>query len=210
MAVYPIARRSAFPFVSLFARQVDGIDHIPVGQPVIVAANHLGMFDPVFIGSLFILRTKQRLRYLVDTRNLFWKTFGIALSHWTNTIPIRTGRREEALHDAVTALQRGDSIGVFPEGRVNTSPTLLEGRTGAIRMSLMSGCPILPVGIENTHVPLRSILWHRVLNHPEGIAIRFGELYHPAGDAGDQTMVRDLTDDLMRRIAVLSQKHYPS
>ncbi len=207
-SVYPVARRTAFPFVSLFARRVDGVEQIPDNEPVIVAANHLGMFDPLFIGSLFILKTKKKLRYLVDTRNLFWKTFGITLQHWTNTIPIRHGRREEAIVDAVAALGRGDSIGVFPEGRVNTSPTLLEGRTGAVRMSLMSGKAILPVGIENTHVPLRSIMMHRVLNKPEGIVIRFGERFHPQGDPNDPNVVRELTDELMRRIAMLSQKSY--
>jgi len=206
--IYPVARRTAFPFVSLFARRVDGVEQIPIGEPVIVAANHLGMFDPLFIGSLFIRRTKKRLRYLVDTRNLFWKTFGIALSHWTNTIPIRSGRREEAIADAVKALKLGDSIGMFPEGRVNTSPTLLEGRPGAVRMSLLSGKAILPVGIENTHVPLMSVIMHRVLNRPEGISIRFGERYHPQGDPDDVNAVRELTDELMRKIASLSQKPY--
>lgn len=206
--IYPVARRTAFPFVSLFARRVDGVEQIPVDEPVIVAANHLGMFDPLFIGSLFIRKTKKRLRYLVDTRNLFWKTFGILLSHWTNTIPIRTGKREKAITDAVAALGKGDSIGMFPEGKVNTSPTLLEGRPGAIRMSLLSGKAILPVGIENTNVPLRSIMWHRVLNRPEGISIRFGKRYHPKGDPNDIENVRELTDELMRKIAALSEKPY--
>lgn len=205
---YPIARRSAFPFVSIFARLVEGVEHIPEREPVVVAANHLGMFDPLFIGSIFIRRTKKYLRYLVDTRNLFWKTFGITLSHWTRTIPIRPGRHEDAVNEAVRALQKGDSIGLFPEGKVNTSPTLISGRTGAVRIALMARARILPVGIENTDVPLRNILLHRALNRPEGIAIRYGDPYQPVGDPGDVDLVRALTDDLMHRIAELSRKPY--
>lgn len=205
---YPIARRSFFPFVSIFAKNVEGINRIPSSDPVIIAANHLGLFDPLFLGVLFIRKTKKKLRFLVDTRNLFWKTMGIGLQHWTNNIPIRPGKHDKAIADSVRALQRGDSVGVFPEGKVNTSPTLLSGRTGAVRMSLLSGKPIIPVGIENTNVSLMTIIFRRFANRQEGITIRFGEPYLPKGDVTNATVVRELTDDLMRRIASLSQKQY--
>lgn len=205
---YPIARRSLFPFVSIFAKNVEGVDRVPMNDPVIIAANHLGLFDPLFLGVLFIRKTKKKLRFLVDTRNLFWKTMGIGLQHWTNNIPVRPGKHEQVIDDSVRALQRGDSIGLFPEGKVNTSPTLLSGRTGAVRMSLMSGKPILPVGIENTNISLITVLLRRFIKRQEGITIRFGVPYLPQGDVADIAVVRELTDDLMRRIAALSQKTY--
>lgn len=205
---YPIARRSFFPFVSIFAKRIEGLDNIPLDTSVVLASNHLGFLDPVFIGALYVRKTKRKIRFLVDTRNLFWKTLGITLQHWTNNIPIRPGRHEEAVVNAVKALGNGDSVGLFPEGRINTSPTLISGRTGAIRMSLMSGKLILPVGIENTNVPLRSILTHRFFNRPAGIGIRYGEPYLPVGKPDDVDLVRTLTDDLMHRIADLSNKPY--
>lgn len=205
---YPIARRSFFPFARFFAKRIEGVDHLPVDAPVILAANHLGLFDPLFIGSVYIGRTKKKLRYLVDTRNMFWKTMGITLSHWTNTIPIRPGRRQEALDMAVQYLRQGDSVGVFPEGRVNTSPTLLSGRSGAIRMSLRSGVAIVPVGIGNTNVRMMTIIGRRFISRQEGISLRFGVPYRPTGNPDDENEVRRLTDDLMHRIAGLSGKPY--
>ncbi|MBI4093208.1 MAG: 1-acyl-sn-glycerol-3-phosphate acyltransferase [Candidatus Kerfeldbacteria bacterium] len=207
---YPIARRSLFPFVSLFAKRIEGTECIPLDQPVIVVANHLGLFDPIFIGSIFIRRTKHKIRFLVDTRNLFWKTIGSYLQRFTNSIPVRPNRHADAIDEAVRSLRRGDSIGVFPEGKVNTSPTLLYGRSGAVRISLLADKPILPVGIENTNVPLLTIIERRFVNRQEGIVIRFGQPFTPSGNPNDPTEVRGLTDDLMRRIAGLSRKVYNS
>lgn len=207
---YPIARRSVLPFVRFFARSVDGVDRIPTDRPVIVAANHLGLFDPLFVGAVYVGMTKRKLRFLVDTRNVFWKTIGITLNYWTNAIPIRPGRQHDAIRAAVAALGRGDAIGVFPEGRVNTSPTLLEGRTGAVRMALLAGCEILPVGIERTNASFWSIIGRRLTNRREGIAMRIGSPIRLSGDPGDEVTVRRLTDDLMQRIAQLSQKPYPA
>lgn len=206
---YPIARWSFLPFVRLFTKQIEGTEHIPTDRPVVLTANHLGLFDPLFIGAVYISKTKRKLRFLVDTRNIFWKTIGITLQHWTNTIAVRPGRREEALKAAVQwAVERGDSIGMFPEGQVNTSPTLLAGRSGAVRISLLSQAPLLPVGIENTNVPMAAIIGRRFTNRQEGITIRFGQTYQPVGDPNNPATVQALTDELMHRIAIHSRKVY--
>lgn len=205
---YPIARRSLLPFVRLFAKHIEGVDRIPLDQPVVMASNHLGLFDPLFIGAVYISKTKKKLRFLVDTRNFFWKTIGITLQHWTNTVPVRPNRRDEAIERAVEAARRGDSIGLFPEGQVNTSPTLLAGRTGAVRISLLSQTPLLPVGIENTGVPLATIIGRRFINRQEGITIRFGRPHQPVGDPANSAAVQALTDELMHLIAILSRKVY--
>lgn len=206
---YPIARRSLLPFVRVFAKQIEGMERIPNG-PVIVASNHLGLFDPLFIGAIYIQRTKRKLRFLASTGHLFWHALGFFLQHWTNTVPVRRNRQGEAVEQAVGYLRKGDSVAVFPEGQVNRSPSLLTGKTGAVRMSLLAPASILPVGIENTNVRLLTILGRRFLNRQEGITIRFGEPYQPGGDVNDPASVRRLTDELMLKIARLSEKVFPS
>ncbi len=206
---YPIARHSLLPFVRVFAKNIEGMERIPNG-PVVVAANHLGLFDPLFIGAIYVQQTKQKLRFLVGTANMFWRALGYFLQHWTNTIPVRRHREAEAVEQAVMALRRGESVAVFPEGKVNRLPALLTGKTGAVRMSLLAPAPILPVGIENTNVRLLTILGRRFLNRQEGISIRFGEPYQPQGDVNEPHAVRKLTDDLMEEIARLSGKVFPN
>lgn len=209
MPVYPIARRSFFPFVSIFAKKIEGMEHIPKDRSVVVASNHLGLLDPVFIGSLYVRKTKRKIRYLVNTSNKFWYFLGYFLQHWTNTIPVRTNVHGDAVAAAVRALKLGDSVGIFPEGRANPETHLLTGHSGAVRMSLLTNVDILPVGIENTNVRLLTIIGRRFVHWTEGITIRFGEPYRPAGNVDDHQAVRALTDDLMARIAALSAKRFP-
>jgi len=208
---YSIARRSFIPFVRLFAKTIEGMENIPTDGPVILAANHLGLLDPVFLGAIYVQRTTKKLRFLVDTRHMYWKLLGQFLQPWTNTIPIRpttSDSRRAAVEQGAQALQRGDSIGIFPEGRVNKATYLLPGRTGAVRISLLAGVRMIPVGIENTNVRMLTIIGRRMLNQTEGIAIRFGRPYSVAGNADDEQVVRRLTDELMNRIANLSGKPY--
>lgn len=203
---YPIARRSFLPFVRLFAKPIEGMEHIPDNRPVIIAANHLGLFDPLFVGAIYVQKTKKKLRFLVDTGNLFWHFLGYVLQHWTNTIAVKKDRPAEAVDKAVECLRIGESVAVFPEGVVNRSPSLLTGKTGAVRMSLKSRSPILPVGIENTNVKLLTIIGRRLVRRHEGITIRFGQPYQPDGRVDDVEVVRRLTAELMTKIANLSGK----
>lgn len=208
MTAYPIARRSFLPFVRFFAKSIQGVERIPTDQPFVLVSNHLGLLDPVFLGAMVISRTKRKLRFLVDTTNTFWHSLGVFLQYWTNTIPVHPDRRGEAVPQAVAAIQRGDCIGIFPEGRVERGTRLLRGHTGAVRISLATGVPILPVGIENTDVPLLTIIGRRFVNRQEGITVRVGEHYRVTGDSNDRGTVRRLTDELMVRIAQLCGKHY--
>jgi 1-acyl-sn-glycerol-3-phosphate acyltransferase len=46
-------------------------------------------------------------------------------------------------------LDKGRSIGIFPEGTTNQNPTrMLSGHSGAARLSLETGCPVIPLGIR--------------------------------------------------------------
>ncbi|QRN80271.1 MAG: 1-acyl-sn-glycerol-3-phosphate acyltransferase, partial [Nocardiopsis sp. BM-2018] len=68
-------------------------------------------------------------------------------------IPIdRTGgdKAQAALDAAEQVLRRGELFGIFPEGTRSRDGFLYKGRTGAARLAMKLGCPILPVGIVGT------------------------------------------------------------
>jgi hypothetical protein len=64
------------------------------------------------------------------------------------------------------------------------------------------------VGIENTDMPLATIIGRRFVDRQEGITIRFGRPYLPVGDPNNPATVQELTDRLMHTIAILSRKVY--
>jgi 1-acyl-sn-glycerol-3-phosphate acyltransferase len=59
--------------------------------------------------------------------------------------------REGVLEQCLHRLDAGISIGIFPEGRRNRDPfALLRAKPGIGHMALMSGAPVIPVGIRFT------------------------------------------------------------
>src|SRR4029077_17215084 len=55
-----------------------------------------------------------------------------------------------ALDAAIPALRSGDLVGVYPEGTRSPDGRLYRGRTGAARLALLAGVPVIPVGVIGT------------------------------------------------------------
>jgi 1-acyl-sn-glycerol-3-phosphate acyltransferase len=64
-------------------------------------------------------------------------------------IPVdrRSGDAARALSAAVEALHRGECICIYPEGSATRDPALwpMKSRTGAARLALLSGAPVIPI-----------------------------------------------------------------
>jgi 1-acyl-sn-glycerol-3-phosphate acyltransferase len=66
-------------------------------------------------------------------------------------IPVdRTGRDLAATRAALTALEAGYVLGVFPEGKIETTNELLPFQSGIILLAAKSGAPIYPAFLEGT------------------------------------------------------------
>jgi 1-acyl-sn-glycerol-3-phosphate acyltransferase len=105
-------------------------------------------------------------------------------------------------------MQKG-LIGVFPEGRRNSTSTLLPGKTGAVRLALAAHCPIVPVGIRLPATGGRFFFsWLLGLNRPAfvfGSPISFNaENERPV----TKTQLVEHTNDIMRAIDRLSGKSF--
>jgi 1-acyl-sn-glycerol-3-phosphate acyltransferase len=122
-------------------------------------------------------------------------------------IPVDRGRGDRAPLDGATrALESGEVVVIYPEGTTtSTSADLSPGRgkTGAVRLALRAGVPILPVATwGGQHVWRREGRQSLAFGRP--IWLRAGEPL----DLGERTdadarEVRALTDELMARLATL-------
>ena len=111
-----------------------------------------------------------------------------------------TGERRP-LQDAERALDRGEIVAIYPEGTVTQRPDHLpkEGKTGAVRLALATGVPIVPLASWGSQA-----VWQKSgpgsLRFGRPIWVQAGppiDLRGRAGDAGDPEAVQSMTAELM-------------
>jgi 1-acyl-sn-glycerol-3-phosphate acyltransferase len=130
-----------------------GLDRIPRAGPIIVVSNHLSVSDPLVLGCA-LLRAGRRATFLAKAEVFTWPVVGAAM-RVTGQIPVsHTTDPSGALQPALAALARGSVVAMYPEGRVTTEPDyrpMAEARTGAVRLALAAGCPIVPIAQWGAH-----------------------------------------------------------
>jgi 1-acyl-sn-glycerol-3-phosphate acyltransferase len=195
------------PFQLWFNWRFEGLERVPAEGPLIVAGNHLSYLDP-FAHGYFVVKAGRRPRFLAK-QELFDMRFAGMVLRGAGQIPVRRGTGDQSpLEEAERAIADGEVVVVYPEGTsTTTNPDFSPGRgkTGAVRLSLATGVPILPVATWGGQ-----FVWRRSgrqsLAFGRPIWVRAGEPFDPAargGDDPDHATVRALTDALMDELAAL-------
>lgn len=186
--------------------QVDvrGADHVPADGPAVLAANHVGYLDFAFLGYGALPR-KRLVRFLAKQEVFDHKLAG-PLMRAMRHIPVdRFGRAVDAFPAAVEALRRGEIIGMFPEATISRSFVPRAGKTGAARMAMAAGAPLVPSAVWGSQ---RILTKGRPRNLQRGVAVsvRFGEpvAYDPDDDPTEVTKrLMERIDDLVEELWTL-------
>ena len=206
--LYTVTRTLLTP-VRRFCWQVrtEGFENLPADGPVVLTPNHVSFLDSAFL----LLVLPRRITFVGKAEYMDdWKTkyFFPAVG----MIPIdRSGgsASERALAAAGRVLERGELFGIFPEGTRSRDGILHRGHTGAARLALETGAPIVPVGIRGT----------REIQPPDA---KLPRLFMPAsirlGRAIDVSqyldrtdvhrLCRQITDEVMYEVRELSGQRY--
>jgi 1-acyl-sn-glycerol-3-phosphate acyltransferase len=130
-----------------------GGENVPAEGGVVIAANHISHADP-FTFALFVYDQGRLPRFLAKS-----ELFGLPFARWiltaTGQIPVHrmTADAAHAFAAAVAAVQEGKAVVVYPEGTLTRQPDLwpMVGKTGAARIALASGAPVVPVAQWGAH-----------------------------------------------------------
>jgi glycerol-3-phosphate dehydrogenase (NAD(P)+) len=163
--VYWTARAFLQPAIFIYFRlRRTGHKHIPKG-PVILAANHRSFLDPFIVGACTF-----RPVYFVAKKELFDRRWQGWLLNRLGAFPVKRGQSdEEMMQTALTLLERGEAVVIFPEGTRHREGPLHEPRRGVGRLALESGAPVVPIAITGTEKARRG--W-RI--RPVKVSIRCG------------------------------------
>jgi len=196
--------------------EMEGVENIPSIGGFILCSNHQSWLDIQILGSA----CPRRIYFVAKSEFRHWPVMR-HLIDLSQSLFIQRGGDKKGLESIKSALQRGKAVAIYPEGtipgeedvsrrEVDPETGLLKGKTGAIRLAIESQVPIIPVGVSGTGRAFPPEIYPRleVLRLPAStpIRIRFGEpvdFSQYYGKELSHEQLRQLTDELMRRISAL-------
>lgn len=198
--VPPVAR-------AVWRPTVEGVEHVPLSGPVLIASNHLSFADSVVIPIV----APRKVVFLAKSE--YFTGSGITgrlRRGWfegLGMVPVDRSDTRAALDSldiALEVLGRGEAFGVYPEGTRSRDGRLYRGRTGVAQLALTAGVPVVPVGLTGTD-DLQPVdaTWPRLAK----VTVRFGEPIDFAGRFDGMPpgrARREATDEIMDAIHALT------
>ena len=175
----------------LFRERVHGLENIPEGG-FVLAPNHVSNLDPWPLG--IPLWPQRQLNWMAKSE-LYKPVIGTLIS-WGGAFPVRRGTGDEgAIETAVERVKDGEVVVIFPEGTRQTKGLVkryeARPRTGAARVALRAGAPLVPAAIGGTDRLLRL----------GPLSVAYGPPVDLAGLEGDEReAAREATTRLMADI----------
>jgi 1-acyl-sn-glycerol-3-phosphate acyltransferase len=139
------------PVKWLYRLRVEGVENIPESGGFVLAANHLSNFDPWPLA--LPLYPRRYLRFMAKSE-LFWWPLGPIISAG-GAFKVRRGQGDiEAVRTAVALVREGHVVVMFPHGTRQRKGLVKKyqpgAHTGAARIALEAGAPLVPAAIKGT------------------------------------------------------------
>ncbi len=186
-------------------KQIKSKKQFPLGAKIF-AVNHPSTLDPLYIMSSI----KEPVHALL-TEDVF-KIFGLnKLIAWAGHVAVGRNSGLIALNQAITLLTKNRSILIFPEGMVSKNSQQVEKlKTGAVRMALATGAPIIPIGIcvdpqkiKKFTIKIKNqenqFYWYR----RGAYIVSYGQPLYFKGQIADQKLVKNYSQILRENLQQL-------
>lgn len=150
---------------------------LPRHGPALVVANHVSGLDPL----LMIASARRPLRFIIAREQ--YRRFGLQwLLRAVGCIPVdRAGSPHRALAAARRALERGEVVALFPQGRIHLDrdgPVRL--KPGIVHLARLSGAPVIALRIDGVRGEGRTI--SAVFRRSRARITAFAPLYYDEHD----------------------------
>lgn len=183
-------------------REYIGLENIPDELPYLLVTNHLSLFDLPMLLPI----CPHTVRAFAANKHR-WNPIYAPILAMAGSIWVRRGEVDrQALREALAVLERGEVLGLAPEGtRSRRTYALQKGKAGAAYIATRADVPIVPIGISGTE-RIKHNLPRLRRTH---VRIVIGEPFRlPEGGRVRSQKLHEYTDLIMRRIARLLPEEY--
>jgi 1-acyl-sn-glycerol-3-phosphate acyltransferase len=186
------------PLLKLFNRvEVTGLERIPTQGPAVIVANHISLWDPIYLYCL----VRRRTWFMAKSELFDIPVLGFLL-RLINVFPVkRNSLDRQALKKAAQVLGQGDALVIFPEGSRSRTGELQPFKQGAALFAHRSGAAVVPVLFENTTKTFPKAIGQRI-RIVCGEPLDFAEFQ---GRKSDAALLKDMTEKLRQSIVWLQE-----
>lgn len=187
--------------------RISGYEYLPTTHNFIIASNHLGLVDALLV---YYALDRWDLCVMVGEKWREKALFRFLGRHLNFIFIDRFNPDLKALREVIARMKAGQVLVIAPEGTRSRTGALIEGKPGGSYLAAKLGYPIIPVAITGT--PDRVVLGHLKRLRRAPVTITAGETFSlpelPPGSRDREKILKDYTDEIMCRIAVLLPEQY--
>jgi 1-acyl-sn-glycerol-3-phosphate acyltransferase len=133
---------------SIYRLEKRGLENIPDKGPAVLVCNHVSFVDPLVI----LAASPRPIRFVMDHR-IFATPLLSFVFRTGKAIPIASAREDErmmnaAFDEVARALEAGELVAIFPEGRITDTGELYRFRPGIRRIVERTPVPVVPLALK--------------------------------------------------------------
>jgi 1-acyl-sn-glycerol-3-phosphate acyltransferase len=186
------------PVYSLSSRyRVEGTEHVPMESGAVVVCNHTPGHDYIPLG----IAAPRQLYFMAKAEAFDFSPILRFAFENGGVFPVDRNKGDtHALEVAVEIVRSGKLLGMFPEGHRSPDGVLQRGKTGATRIALTAGVPVVPAAVIGAERAWHNLgrFWDR-----KYLVVRFGAPFMLEGKADDRAAIAAGTRRIMNEIAAL-------
>ena len=185
---------------------LNGTENVPRHGGAVMAINHTGYLDFTFAGYAVV--PAHRLVRFLAKQEIFRHPVAGPFMRGMKHIAVDREAGAASLVSAVSALRRGEIVGVFPEATMSPSCELLPFKQGTVRMATEGNVPILPTVIWGSQRVLTYERRKKLGQRRVPITVTVGEplvLTAEDGVAGGTRRLREVMTAMLHQ----AQETYP-
>ena len=179
MTLYEFAK-GMFRFqFKLMRWSIQGVENMPTEGPVILAINHISLWDPLVAASSL----PRKVSFMAKEELFSIPVLGKIFSK-LGAFPVKRGQGDmNAIRQSLAILKEGRVLGLFPEGTRSKSGEIQKGLPGMVLLMEKSKASVVPIkvfgtqhlltkGWGNIAVVIGKPMTPEMLKAPEGVENR--------------------------------------
>ena len=179
MTLYSFAKRMFRLQFRVMGWKVEGAENLPLSGPVILAINHVSIWDPV----LAACSLPRQVSFMAKEELFSIPILGTIFSK-LGAFPVKRGQGDmNAIRQSLAILKQGRILGLFPEGTRSKTGEIQKGMPGMVLLMEKSQASVVPVKVYGTAnlmtkgwgkigVVIGKPLTAQMLKAPEGVENR--------------------------------------